>query len=61
MLDVQLSGKTAIVTGGSSGIGLVCAQALFREGANVVIVGRKNGKTAYKIHSESYYRSIQTD
>ncbi len=46
MLDVQLSGKTAIVTGGSSGIGLVCAQALFREGANVVIVGRKNGKTA---------------
>lgn len=46
MLDVQISGKTAIVTGGSSGIGLVCAQSLFEEGANVVIVGRKHVKKA---------------
>ena len=46
MLDVQISGKTAIVTGGSSGIGLVCAQSLFKEGANVIIVGRKQLKSA---------------
>ncbi len=46
MLDLQLTGKTAIVTGGSSGIGLVCAQALFREGVNLVIIGRENGTTA---------------
>ncbi len=37
MLDLNLSGKTAIVTGGSEGIGLACAKALFSEGVNVVI------------------------
>jgi len=37
MLDLRLSGKTAIVTGGSDGIGLACAKALFSEGVNVVI------------------------
>ena len=37
MLDLKLSGKTAIVTGGSEGIGLACAKALFSEGVNVVI------------------------
>jgi NAD(P)-dependent dehydrogenase (short-subunit alcohol dehydrogenase family) len=37
MLDLGLSGKTAIVTGGSEGIGLACAKTLFSEGVNVVI------------------------
>ena len=37
MLDLGLSGKTAIVTGGSRGIGLAAAKALFTEGASVVI------------------------
>ncbi len=37
MLDLGLSGKTAIVTGGSGGIGLAAAKALFVEGASVVI------------------------
>jgi 3-oxoacyl-[acyl-carrier protein] reductase/bacilysin biosynthesis oxidoreductase BacG len=37
MLDLGLSGKTAIVTGGSAGIGLASAKALFNEGAKVVI------------------------
>lgn len=35
-----LSGKRAIVTGGSKGIGLEIARALLREGASVVICGR---------------------
>ena len=39
-MDLHLTGKTAIVTGGSAGIGLACAGALFREGVRVVIVGR---------------------
>jgi 3-oxoacyl-[acyl-carrier protein] reductase/bacilysin biosynthesis oxidoreductase BacG len=46
MLDLNISGKTAIVTGGSSGIGLACAKSLFIEGVNVVIVGRKHLKKA---------------
>src|SRR5688500_12164707 len=40
--DVQrLLGKFAIVTGGSSGIGLACAEALAREGAAVLACGRR--------------------
>ncbi|MBA3397733.1 MAG: SDR family oxidoreductase [Deltaproteobacteria bacterium] len=37
----RLLGKFAIVTGGSSGIGAACAQALATEGAAVVACGRR--------------------
>jgi 3-oxoacyl-[acyl-carrier protein] reductase len=36
----DFSGKVAIVTGGSKGIGLACAKALIHAGARVAIVGR---------------------
>ena len=36
----QLSGKTALVTGGTSGIGLATAQHLASEGAHVFLTGR---------------------
>jgi NAD(P)-dependent dehydrogenase (short-subunit alcohol dehydrogenase family) len=36
----QLDGKTALVTGGSSGIGLATAQRLAAEGAHVFLTGR---------------------
>ena len=39
-MDLGLSGRTAIVCGASAGIGLACAEALSREGANVAIVAR---------------------
>ena len=38
------AGKTAIVTGGSSGIGLACARSLAKEGWNVVITGRREAQ-----------------
>jgi NAD(P)-dependent dehydrogenase (short-subunit alcohol dehydrogenase family) len=40
----QLEGKTAVVTGGSSGIGLAVAERLAAEGAHVFITGRRKGE-----------------
>src|SRR5258708_29162311 len=40
MMDLQLSGKVALVTGASKGIGWACAEALAHEGAKVVLVSR---------------------
>jgi NAD(P)-dependent dehydrogenase (short-subunit alcohol dehydrogenase family) len=37
----HLNGKTALVTGGSSGIGLAAAQRFAAEGAHVFITGRR--------------------
>jgi NAD(P)-dependent dehydrogenase (short-subunit alcohol dehydrogenase family) len=39
-MDLLLAGKRAIVTGGSRGIGLACAQALVAEGASVALIAR---------------------
>jgi NAD(P)-dependent dehydrogenase (short-subunit alcohol dehydrogenase family) len=40
----QFEGKTAVVTGGSSGIGLAVAERLAAEGAHVFITGRRKGE-----------------
>jgi len=39
-MDLQLSGKTALVTGSTAGIGYATAKVLLREGAQVIINGR---------------------
>ncbi|MCX6024496.1 MAG: SDR family NAD(P)-dependent oxidoreductase, partial [Chloroflexi bacterium] len=39
-MDLELRGKTAIVTGGSRGIGKAIARELAREGVDVAIVAR---------------------
>jgi 3-oxoacyl-[acyl-carrier protein] reductase len=40
-LDLGLTGRSALITGASSGLGLASAEALAAEGANVTIVGRR--------------------
>jgi NAD(P)-dependent dehydrogenase (short-subunit alcohol dehydrogenase family) len=40
LVDLKLSGKRAVVTGASRGIGLAVARALVAEGAAVALVAR---------------------
>ena len=40
-MDLGLSGRTAIVCGATSGMGLAVAEELVREGANVAMFGRR--------------------
>jgi NAD(P)-dependent dehydrogenase (short-subunit alcohol dehydrogenase family) len=50
-MDLELSGKTAIVTGGASNIGKAIAEGLVAEGANVVIADVDNAQ-AEKVATE---------
>ena len=43
-MDLQLSGKRALITGSTAGIGFAIADALARENANVVITGRTKAR-----------------
>jgi NAD(P)-dependent dehydrogenase (short-subunit alcohol dehydrogenase family) len=45
-MDLQLSGKTALITGGSAGIGLACARRLVAEGVHVAIAARSPERLA---------------
>src|SRR5580698_3708646 len=41
MAMTHLTGKVAVITGATSGIGRACAERFSREGARVVIAGRR--------------------
>ena len=41
MIDMQMKGRNAIVTGASKGIGLAIATNFAMAGANIIIVGRR--------------------
>src|SRR5437868_9694917 len=43
-MDLGLAGKTALITGGTSGIGLAIAQRLSAEGCRIAICGRQREK-----------------
>ena len=44
-MNIDLSGKTAIVTGSTAGIGLTIAKGLATAGVKVVVNGRTEGAT----------------
>ena len=57
----SLEGKTALVTGGSRGIGAAVARELARAGANVVVGYRSGADEAEAIASELGGRAMQAD
>src|SRR5436189_4624016 len=60
-MDLQLDGKTALVTGGSVGIGKGIARALAREGVDVAICARRKeslDRTATEIARETNRRIV---
>ena len=60
MIDYEIEGKIAIVTGGSDGLGRATAKKLAQEGANVIICARreKHLMDAAKSISESTFGSV---
>jgi NAD(P)-dependent dehydrogenase (short-subunit alcohol dehydrogenase family) len=60
-MDLQLKGKTALVTGSTAGIGLAIAAALAREGAEVVVNGRTQKRVDHAIRSAGATQGIAAD
>lgn len=54
-----LSGKTALVTGGSSGIGVMIARGLLQAGAQVIISSRKADKCEQTVEQLSEFGPIR--
>lgn len=59
-MDLKLEGKTFVVTGGSSGIGLSTTDVLTREGANVVTCARNVDKLTDAVSGLAHPERVTT-
>ena len=50
-MNLELEGKRALVTGSTAGIGYAIAEALAREGADVIVNGRTEERVEHAIQS----------
>ncbi|RAY11525.1 short-chain dehydrogenase [Actinomadura craniellae] len=57
----KLSGKTAVVTGGSSGIGLAIARRFAAEGAHVYVTGRRKAELDEAVELIGTATGVQAD
>lgn len=57
----QFEGKTAVVTGGSSGIGLATARRLAAEGAHIFITGRRQSELDAAVESIGDATAVRGD
>jgi NAD(P)-dependent dehydrogenase (short-subunit alcohol dehydrogenase family) len=65
-MDLQLAGKTALITGGSKGIGRATAEVLAGEGCNVILVARElsnldEAADAIRAKCQVHVRTIAAD
>ncbi len=59
---MELINQKALITGGTAGIGLACAELLAREGASVIITGREPRRgTAAAAGIDASVRFIRAD
>lgn len=57
----RLEGKTAIVTGGASGVGLAITTSFFEEGANVIIADLQPPKEDSDFRDSGKVKYLKTD
>jgi NAD(P)-dependent dehydrogenase (short-subunit alcohol dehydrogenase family) len=60
-MDLQLNGKTALVTGSTAGIGLAIAQTLAKEGASVIVNGRTEERVRAAIQTSGAAYGVAAD
>ena len=60
-MDLQLKGKTALVTGSTAGIGLAIATTLAAEGARVIVNGRTQARVDRAVRSAGATAGLAAD
>jgi NAD(P)-dependent dehydrogenase (short-subunit alcohol dehydrogenase family) len=60
-MDLHLTGKIALVTGGTAGIGLAIVKALTAEGVAVTVPGRTQAKLEASLAGLSHVRGVVAD